>query len=76
MTAIFRNTGGDGSATATFDVFAKGGGYLVSCSVVLPYTAEGEATSAGCNAYNGALRDYFMSTYDGRVRFSVTVNNP
>jgi hypothetical protein len=75
MTAIFRNTGGDGSATAVFDVSSKAGEYLVSCSVVLPYTREGQATSAGCNAYNGRLQNFFRSNPDGRVSMDVTVNN-
>src|SRR5262245_16594208 len=75
MTALFRNTGGEGSATATFNVRRKAGGFLVSCSVVIPDTAEGDVTSAGCTAYNGKLQDYFNSTVDGRVAFSVTVDN-
>lgn len=76
MTAIFRNTGGDGSATAIFDVSSKAGEYLVSCNVVLPHTPEGQATSAGCNAYNGRLQNFFRTNPDGRVSMTVTVNNP
>jgi hypothetical protein len=73
MSAIFRNIGGDGTATATFHVIAADGNYLADCSVVLQSTVHNGVTSAECTAYNSDLQNYLDS--GGKVTMSATASN-
>lgn len=75
MTAIFLNTGGAGSGTATFHVYSSHGVDLADCSIVLPKTAEGAMASGGCNAFDIALRQYFISTPGAIVHFRITIDD-
>lgn len=77
MTAIFHNWGGTaGTATATFYVMQDpdDNQYLAYCSVVIPDTPEGGATSTGCTAYSATLSWWFQS--HRTVNMRVVVANP
>ena len=79
MRAVFQNDGGaDGTATATFYLLPSDDRhhYLAYCSVVLPRTAHGDQTSAGCTAYTATLGQYFRVHPDGRVVMHISVHNP
>lgn len=72
--AVFRNTGGPGSGSATFYVlWPDRYVYLARCSVALPSTSEDGFTSSRCTASSVELQNYFR-TYNGGVRLEVIVD--
>ena len=77
MSAIFRNIGGAGQATATFYIIPNDGNnqYVAQCSVVIPYTSYEGLTTAGCTAYNGGYQQYIRTHPGMTFRMNVQVQN-
>lgn len=76
MSAIFRNSGGEGSGSATFYVLLPDANqYLARCSTVLQATAEDGVTQAGCTASSANLQGYFQSHPGSTVRMRVQVDD-
>ncbi|MFC5106169.1 hypothetical protein [Kibdelosporangium philippinense] len=75
MKAIFRNDGGWGTATATFDVMHNDdpNHYAARCNTVIPSVENGSVTAAGCTANSPWLQDYLRAHRGGSLPFTFKV---
>jgi hypothetical protein len=72
-----RNSGGFGSASATFHVLANDSSRrdLADCSTAIPATPHNGAVNAGCTAYDEWIRWYFRTYPGSTVIMKVTVTD-
>lgn len=77
MVGTFRNEGGDGTAAATFYVWAdkQRSTPLAHCTVAIPEAPENGTVGAGCTAISADLEKYIQNR-GGLVSMSVEVDNP
>lgn len=74
MNAIIENTGGRGSGTVNFQVYAESEGQLATCSAILSDVDHNDETQKECTATSADLQAYFTAHPTGTVKFNVTAS--
>jgi zinc-ribbon domain len=71
----FKNTGGQGSGSVTFNLTDQGGGTVYgTCTTQIPSTDAGQTATATCNANGDALGQLFHSNPNATVYLQTVIN--